>query len=229
MTATTINPDDLTEQQLQDLLAKKLNQKANDRNAYKTIVADTVPQAVALLRKTSDDLTDVKAHIFNLFRDVLTLKASVYNIKDQQQTHTFSDDQHSITIGYRVNDSWDDTCHSGVQKVNEFIKSLATDADSAKLVNTIFRLLKKDAKGNLRASRVIELQKMADEFNSAEFKDGVDIILKSYKPSRSCWFIEAFYTSAAGVKISLPLSISAAEFPDDFEFDFAQPTAATAE
>jgi len=229
MTATTINPDDLTEQQLHDLLAKKSNTKAKNRAAYKKIVSEVVPEAVVLLRKTSDDLTEVKAHIFNLFRDVLTLKASAFDIKDQQQTHTFSDAEYSITIGYRVNDSWDDTCHSGVQKVNAFIKSLAKDADSAKLVNTIFRLLKKDAKGNLRASRVIELQKMADEFNSAEFKDGVDIILKSYKPSRSCWFIEAFYTSTAGVKTNIPLSISAAEFPADFEFDFAQPTAATAE
>ncbi len=229
MTTDTINPNDLTEQQLQDLLAIKQNKKSADRTAYKALVADVIPEAVDLLRQTSDQLTEVKAHVFNLFRDLLTIKASVYSIKDQQQTHSFSDDQYSITIGYRVNDSWDDTCHSGVQKVNEFIKSLAKDADSAKLVNTIFRLLKKDAKGNLRASRVIELQKMADEFQSAEFKDGVDIILKSYKPSRSCWFIEASYTSASGVKNSIPLSISAAEFPIGFDFDFAKPRTAAAE
>ena len=221
-----MNLEDLSEQQLQELLAAKQRQKAADREAYKDLVSATVPQAVALLRKTSDDLTEVKTYIFNLFRDVLTLKASVYEIKDAQQTHTFSDGTYTVTIGYRVIDAWDDTCHTGVQKVNGFIETLAKDDNSAKLVNTIFRLLKKDHKGNLRANRVIELQKMADEFNDAGFKDGVEIILKSYQPHRSCWFIEAFYSNDAGEKVNVPLSISAVDFASDFEFDFAPKAAA---
>ncbi|WP_445372727.1 DUF3164 family protein [Methylomonas sp. HW2-6] len=218
---TAINPEELTEQQLQDLLAKVQTKKAKDREAYKAIVANTVPQAVDLLLKASEDLTAIKTHIFNLFRDVLTLKASAYDIKDQQQSHTFTADKYSITLGYRVLDAWDDTCHTGIQKVNAFLETLAKDENSAKLVETVFRLLRKDAKGNLRANRVIELQKMAEKFNDAGFKDGVDIILKAYQPKRSCWFIEAFYTNDAGEKVGIPLSISAVDFAEDFEFDFA--------
>ncbi len=221
-----INPEELNEQQLQDLLAKKQQQKAADRDAYKNIIATTVPQAVDLLRKASDDLTGIKTHIFNLFRDVLILKSSVYDIKDQQQSHTFTDSKCSITIGYRVLDAWDDTCHTGIQKVNAFLETLAKDENSAKLVEIVFRLLRKDAKGNLRANRVIELQKMAEKFNDAGFKDGVEIIMKSYQPKRSCWFIEAFYINDAGEKVGVPLSISAVDFADDFEFDFAPKAAA---
>jgi len=79
---------------------------------------------------------------------------------------------------------------------------------------------KKDAKDNLKANRVMELQKLASTFNDESFTDGVDIIMKSYKPVRSCWFIEASVLATDGKWQSVPLSMSSVEFPDDFEFDF---------
>ncbi|WP_157849260.1 hypothetical protein [Flavobacterium sp. Root420] len=45
--------------------------------------------------------------------------------------------------------------------------------------------MKKDAKGNLKGSRVLELQKLTKEFNIEEFTDGVEIIASSFKPVRS--------------------------------------------
>ncbi|HEY8037966.1 MAG TPA: DUF3164 family protein [Methylobacter sp.] len=219
-TETLINPTELTEQQLEDLLRKKRQKAEQNRKAYKELVTTTVPDAVVKLIEVSDNLGRIKADTFAYFKDLLAMKAEVYGVTDNQQSHTFSTDQYGITIGYRVNDNWDDTVSAGIQKVTAYIDSLATDPSSAKLVKTIFRLLKKDAKGNLRASRVLELQKMTDDFHDVNFTDGVNTILQAYKPTRTCWFIEAYFMNLANEKVSIPLSMSSVDFPLGFEFDF---------
>lgn len=226
MTTATkmIDPSQLTEQQLEDLLRSKRQKVEQDRKAYKDLVNSTVPDAVTKLMDVSTLLSQIKGESFSYFKDLLKMKADVYgtpeNKKNPQQSHTFSTDKYAITIGYRVNDGWDDTVSAGIHKVNTFIESLAKDDDSSKLVHTIFRLLKKDAKGNLRASRVLELQQLSEEFHNADFSDGVKTILNAYRPVKTCWFIDASYMNEANEKVSIPLSISAANFPAGFEFDF---------
>ncbi len=219
-----IDPSSLTEQQLIELLAAKKQTVQDNRNAYKALINSTVPHAVGKLMQLSDSLSQTKKETFAYFKDVLELKAEVFGTKDKektpQQSHTFSTDKYSITLGYRTNDGWDDTVHEGICKVNTFIQSLAKDESSSKLVRTIFRLLKKDAKGNLRAGRVLELSKMSDDFHNADFTDGVKIIMDAYRPVRTCWFIEAFFINDNQDKVSIPLSISAVDFPNGFEFDF---------
>lgn len=206
-----------------DLLAAleaKRNAKGKNREAYKALVDETVPKAVLKLSSLSEQISMAKRDIFKYFEDVLQLKNEAYEIKEKQRSHTFSTDKAEITIGYRINDGWDDTVTAGIQKVNEFISSLAKDENSAALVDTIFNLLKKDAKGNLKGSRVLELQKLTTKFNDAGFTDGVDIISKAFKPVRSSWFIEAYLSHENGEKTTIPLSMSAAEFPAGYSFDF---------
>jgi len=115
--------------------------------------------------------------------------------------------------GARVIDNWDDTVNAGIEKVRDFIASLAKDDNSARLVNVINRLLKKDAKGNLKASRVLELTKLAQEFNSPAFTDAVGIIAQSYRPQRSAFYIEANTIDEQGKKCNIPLSLSSVDFP----------------
>ena len=55
----------------------------------------------------------------------------------------------------------------------------------------INQLLKKDAKGNLKPNRILDLRNMADKIGNEELSAGVDIVLQSYKPSRSVIFVEA--------------------------------------
>ncbi|MGV4459871.1 DUF3164 family protein, partial [Ornithobacterium rhinotracheale] len=86
-------------------------------------------------------------------------------------------------------DNWDDSLTAGIEKVRDFLKILAKDDNSANLVKVIQRLLKQDTKGNLKASRVIELTKLAEEINNEEFIDAVNIIRQSYKPQRSAFFV----------------------------------------
>lgn len=206
------------EAERQELL-KKMDQ---DREAYKQLVADRVPLVVAKLIKIEAQLIEAKAEVFQSFKDIIELKAAVFGVKDNQQSHTFRSGNNVIKIGFRVNDGWDDTATAGIAKVNNFISSLTSDndPDKKKLVSGILKLLKQDKKGNLNPSRILDLQQMAKEYNDPEFTDGVNIIMNAHQPTRSVWFIEAEQPDEVRGTRPIDLSISAVGFPEGFNFDF---------
>lgn len=222
MTTETQKNDlsNLSYDELQAELKRREEAKTNDREAYKKLVEETVPKALNKLAYASEMLTNAKTETYKFFEDILTLKEKAYGIKEKQMSHTFSCDTGEITIGFRVNDGWDDTVNAGIAKVNNFIASLAKDEGTSKLVDVVLTLLKKDAKGNLKSNRVLELQKLTKEFNSEEFSDGVDIISKAFKPVRSSWFIDASIVKDGGEKVNIPLNISSVDFAAGYVFDF---------
>ena len=220
MESTTMDLSKLSAAQLKAELQRRESQKDADRTAYKELVEQTVPKAIFKLCTASEIMSNAKTEAFQFFENVLELKAEVYGIKDKQMSHTFSDGKSEITIGYRITDGWDDTVNAGVAKVEKFITSLAKDKETAALVSMVFNLLKKDAKGNLKGSRVLELQKLTKEFNDEEFADGVNIIAESYKPVRSVWFIDAALIGEDGKKTNIPLSMSSVEFSKGYQFNF---------
>ena len=220
MESTTMDLSKLSAADLKAELQRRESQKDADRTAYKELVEQTVPKAIFKLCTASEIMSNAKTEAFQFFENVLELKAEVYGIKDKQMSHTFSDGKSEITIGYRINDGWDDTVNAGVAKVEKFISSLAKDKETAALVSIVFNLLKKDAKGNLKGSRVLELQKLTKDFNDEEFTDGVNIIAESYKPVRSVWFIDAALIGEDGKKTNIPLSMSSVEFSKGYQFNF---------
>lgn len=210
----------LTDKELQAEIARRVEQREDDRKAYKQLVNDELIEIIEPLKLLSNQISKTKLFIFESLKTLLELKNKAYDVKSTQQSHTFSDSKgNSIIYGFRINDDWDDTVNAGIEKVREFIQSLAKDEDTAKLVHAINQLLKKDAKGNLKASRVLELTKLAEEFNDENFTDAVEIIRKSYKPSRSAFFIDASVTDAQGKKVNLPLSMTSADFPKDADVE----------
>lgn len=224
---TTIDFNTLTPEQKKELLSQaspedlkmtlqeKDQQKEGNRKAYKDLVNSSVPEFVGLLKGLSDDMSIMKLGIFQGLKYLLDLKQEAYQIKQGQQSHTFTDDQgNGITYGFRVVDGWDDTVNAGIDKIKEVIDSLSKDENSAKLVSAINKLLKKDAKGNLKSSRVLELRQLAEEFNEEKFTDAVKIIQDSFKPVRSAFFIEAYTTDPQGKKVFIPLSITSVDFPE---------------
>lgn len=223
-TAKTVDLSKLSATELRKELEKRESELKGIRETYKGLVNDLVPGMVQGLIDVSNSLSEAKANIFNEFRDIIQMKGEAYGISEDQQSHTFTSRcGKTIIIGFRTIDGWDDTHSAGVAKVNKVLESLAKDKDSAILVKGIFKLLKKDDKGNLKQSRIIELKSMAEEQGDPEFIDGVDIILKSHQPMRSNWFVEAYYKNEAGVKVSIPLALSAVDFPKDFNFNFFNP------
>lgn len=215
-----ISLENATPQQLKEALAKVEAKKDEDRETYKALVLETVPRAMFKLCAASEIISKAKTETFQFFESVLDLKNQVYGLKEKRQSHTFSTDKEEITIGYRINEGWDDTVTAGIAKVENYIQSLSKNEESASLVEMLFNLLKKDAKGNLKGSRVLELQKAAAKSNDEEFIDGVAIIGDAYKPVRSSWFIEASIINDDGSKTNVPLSMSSVGFSADYTFNF---------
>lgn len=212
---------DSLEQELEARKRAKINLRESEITNYKELVKRTVGEQVISLQKISTMLSQSKADIFNTFITIIQMKHELFKVKNGQQSHTFSDDNgNQIKIGYRILDRYDDTLDEGIAFIHKYIESKAVDVKTSELVKKLYRLLKKDAKGNLKPSRVIELQNMAEEEDDENLKRGVEIIRKSYKPERSTMFIESETLNNAGKKQSIPLSITSADFPEGANVDF---------
>lgn len=210
----------LSVEELKKELERREAKKDELRDTYKELVKEATANVIFKLCTVSEMLSNAKTETFKYFEDVLKLKAEIYGVKEGQQTHTFSFERGEVTIGYRINDGWDDTVNTGIAKVKAYISSLAKNKETEALVNMIFSLLKQDAKGNLKGSRVLELQKLAKDVDDEEFKDGVNIISEAYKPVRSVWFIEASLIADDGTKTPIPLNISSVDFSQGYQFEY---------
>jgi hypothetical protein len=197
-----------------DLKAEKRaeeGRREQDREAYKQLKDESVRQVFGSLKKLSETMMMVKERTFGVFEQIVTMKDGLFNSKSNRQSDTFTteDGTISIKLGNRVYEGWDDTVEVGVEKVKEYLKTLARDEESGNLVDTVMRLLSKDRKGSLKASRVLELEQMALKSRNEDFIEAIKIIRSAYRPVPSCQFIEVRYKDEKGKEISLPLSMSA--------------------
>ncbi|MDR1681898.1 MAG: DUF3164 family protein [Candidatus Symbiothrix sp.] len=182
-----------------------------ERETFKTLKDETIREMFEELKKISKQLYFVKGVVFSRFDTIREMKNDLFKTKSDRKTDTYTtgDGRISITVGNRVNEGWDDTVEVGIEKVRNFIKTLAKDENSANLVETIMSLIAKDRKGNLKASKVLELEKLAKKCNDAGFNDGIAIIKDAYRPAPSRQFIEAKFRDDNDREHNLPLSISA--------------------
>jgi hypothetical protein len=182
-----------------------------NRESYKTLVDETINAVFPDIEELSDLLAAKKENIYRQFDQAIDLKADAYGVKDGQRSHTFTtqDGRRRIILGYYEIDSYDDTVNDGIAKVQQFIESLAKDSDSKMLVSAILRLLSKNQKtGTLKASRVMQLRKMADESGNAEFIDGVKIIEDSYRPALSKQYVRAEKKDDKNQWVNVPLGMT---------------------
>ena len=185
--------------------------KAN-RDAYKQLVDEAVREVFPTLQEVSNSLARSKQGVYERFADALKLKEEVFNAKPDQRSNTFSssDGMYRITLGNHQTDDYDDTVNEGIAKVKEVIASFANDDNSRLLVEAIMKLLSRDATGNLKASRVMQLRRLAADSGNAELIDGVEIIEKAYRPQVSKTFVRAEYKDDNGKWVSVPLGMTEA-------------------
>lgn len=204
---------ELMEQLEAEQKARQLKIK-EERETYKTIVDETVANVFETLRNLSKTLTEVKEHVYNCFGDIMEMKKDVYGEKiDDQYSHTFttSDGRLRIKLGHHVTDAYDDTVNVGIEKVKQYIGSLGRDDNSRTLVKAVLSLLSRNKEGNLHASRVVQLSKMADESGDEGFIDAVKIIRDAHRPTRSKIFVQAYYRNEVKNEwVPLPLGITEA-------------------
>lgn len=183
-----------------------------DREAYKDLIDENVRDIFPAVIEISETLSKQKSKIYDSFTDALKLKAQVYGTNDGQRSHTFTskDGTKRIVLGNYETDGYDDTVNDGIAKVQEYIKSLAKDDESKLLVSAILKLLSRDQKGNLKASRVMQLRKMADDSRNEEFIDGVRIIEAAYRPVISKQFVKAEQKNDKNQWVNIPLGMTEA-------------------
>lgn len=213
------NISNLTPEQKMELLeALKLERQiwADNRNkeidTYKALVDKAVTECFPVLEVTSGELTKQKSYVREQFNSIIELKSELYDTKQEQSSHSFmsTDGQRRIKIGHNLVDDYDDTVNAGITKVKEFINSLAKDTDTRLLVDTLMQLLSKDKKGTLKASRVLQLQQMAEKSGNQMFLEGVKIIRDAYRPQESKNYIRAEYRDRNGAWIAIPLGMTEA-------------------
>lgn len=199
MEKTTV---EMTQEQLKEFEAFKLEQKkkaeaeerAEKRRLLQTMTDDALVACIEKLMEASEYLRNVKSAILGEFGTLMELRKEVNEDAGKiidQDSYTFTDSKGSmrIRIGYNLSDGYLDQVEEGIKKVKEYLRSLAKDEDSGRIVDMVLRLLSRDNKGNIKASRVIQLSKMAQESGNEQFIEGMRIIQESYRPTRSKLYI----------------------------------------
>ena len=184
--------------------------RKSDREAYTALVDETIAAVMPELTKISEAIAQKKTAAAEAFRGALEMKAELFGVKDDQQSHTFTNSEGTmrITIGHYMLDNYRDTVNEGIAMVKMYIESQARDDASRALVKAILRLLSRDEAGNLKASRVLQLQKMAEETGDERFIEGVRIIQESYQPTPSKDYIRAAVRDESGAWVAIPLSMT---------------------
>ncbi|KAB2918715.1 MAG: DUF3164 family protein [Bacteroidetes bacterium] len=184
---------------LKEMEAEQQAEK-DKKQQYKAIVDSTVGDVFDKLTQAANQLSDAKTLAYNELKALLETKQEVYDVKNGQKTHTFTtqDGRYRIIIGVKMLTRWDGTESAGVEKVKQYITSLAKDENSANLTELVMNLLNPDKAGNLNPNRVMQLVKLKEKINNPLFADGVDIIMAAYAPVESKPFIEAYERDASG-------------------------------
>ena len=198
----------------EDEKKRAAEERKRQRGEYAEMVDDEIRTAIPQLLQLSDEIKTVKEAVFGNFDAILRMKAEILGLtKDNQRSHTFtnSDSTLRITLGVNCIDGYRDTVEDGIAMVKEYIESLAKDDTSKALVNAVRRLLSRDGQGNIKASRVLQLRKMADESGDERFLDGVRIIEESYQPTVTKRYIRAEYKDDKGAWRYIPLDMTAVD------------------
>lgn len=198
--------------------AKAAQQAKEERkknlNTYNAMIDEQVNETIPELQSVSEQLSMVKKAVFDNFQSLLDMKKDVMKItKDGQRSHTFTNSEGNfrIILGYHVLDNYKDTVQDGIDMVKEYITSLAESDETKSLVDMVLKLLSKDQKGNLKASRVLQLRQIAEKVNNEKFTEGVEIIMNSYAPTPSKKFIQAFAKNDKDEWEVIPLSLTDAK------------------
>ena len=85
--------------------------RKSDREAYTELVDETIAAVMPELTNISEAIAQKKTAAAEAFRGALEMKAELFGVKDDQQSHTFTNSEGTmrITIGHYMLDNYRDT------------------------------------------------------------------------------------------------------------------------
>lgn len=206
---------------LKQARADKAKREAEEKHAqevktYKDLVDEAVNDTVPEAEDVSRMLEQRKAGIFERFHSIIAMKEELYKgsksmAKEGRFTDSFTNKAGTarVTLGFNTNDAYDDTYTAGVEKVKEYIQSLASDDKSrqlAEMVNTL--LMERSKAGQLKAQNVLRLENMANESGDPTFIEGMKIIRDAYRPERTKQFVKVEVKDASGKFQTISLNMT---------------------
>ncbi|MGM9783115.1 MAG: DUF3164 family protein [Paludibacteraceae bacterium] len=206
---------------LEQARADKAKREAEEKHAqevktYKDLVDEAVNDTVPEAEDVSRMLEQRKAGIFERFHSIIAMKEELYKgsksmAKEGRFTDSFTNKAGTarVTLGFNTNDAYDDTYTAGVEKVKEYIQSLASDDKSrqlAEMVNTL--LMERSKAGQLKAQNVLRLENMANESGNSTFIEGMKIIRDAYRPERTKQFVKVETKDATGKFQTISLNMT---------------------
>lgn len=192
---------------------KEAEQKAKEqRELYSKMVDEEIENSIPELSSLSEQIKTTKETVYGNFKTILEMKQEIFasKIKDSQRSHTFTNSEGNkrITLGVYVTDGYRDTVEEGIDIVKEVISGFANSAETESLVKMVLKLLSRDAKGTLKASRIVQLRKIAEESGNERFIEGVKIIEESYQPAVSKQYVRAEMKDEKGQWKVIPLGMT---------------------
>lgn len=194
---------------------KEAAEKAqNMRATYVELVDKEIESIMPELVKVSGDIAAIKKKTYENFKAIIAMKEEMYRLRTDEkllvQSHTFTNTKGNmrVTLGAYQVDYYKDTAEEGIAIVKGYISSLAKDEDSKALVDMVLKLLAKDAKGTLKASRILQLRRLADKIGDERFVEGVKIIEDAYDPQPSKTYIKAEVKDDKGAWKNIPLGMT---------------------
>lgn len=190
---------------------RREQERKEQRKQYADMVDEEISTTIPQLRELSEQIKLVKETIFGNFEAILRMKSEITGVsRDDQNSHTFtnSDSTLRVILGVNTIDGYRDTVEDGIAMVKGYIESLAKDDATKALVNAVLRLLSRDGQGNIKASRVLQLRKMAEDSGDDRFLEGVKIIEEAYQPTNSKKYIRAQYKNDKGAWCYIPLGMT---------------------
>lgn len=194
---------------------KRAEEKARQmREVYTEMVDKEIAELMPELVKVSGDIAAAKKKAYDNFKAIIELKEEIFRLRKNEdldvKSHTFTTTKGDmrITLGAYTIDNYLDTAEEGIAIVKDYISSLAKDAESQALVDMVLKLLAKDAKGTLKASRIIQLRRLADKSGNERFIEGVKIIEEAYAPVPSKTYVKAEVKGENGEWKAIPLGMT---------------------
>lgn len=192
---------------------KEAEQKAKEqRELYSKMVDEEIENSIPELSSLSEQIKTTKETVYGNFKTILEMKQEIFasKIKDSQRSHTFTNSEGNkrITLGVYVTDGYRDTVEEGIDIVKEVISGFANSAETEALVKMVLKLLSRDAKGTLKASRIVQLRKIAEESGNDRFIEGVKIIEEAYQPAVSKQYVRAEMKDEKGQWKVIPLGMT---------------------
>lgn len=190
---------------------ERIEAKRQQRKELQEMTDEVMNEAVGILRNCNEQLKVAKQKVMDTFTTLMELRKEVNEEagKKEQDSYMFTNSEGTmrIRIGYNMNDNYLDQVEEGIAKVKAYLESLAKDDQSKELIALVLRLLARDQKGNLKASRVIQLGQIAEKSGNEEFQEGMRIIREAYRPTRSKLFVRCSLREKDQEWKDLPLGI----------------------